>query len=290
MFLVEIMGGYTGDIHSNCNLTNKNDLFEYKFNTGQWVEWKFEGRFLLDACSTLRPWSEQTQISAHIALVAARSPWLREKIRKAKTQFHMKRLEQLCVQFLEACISHRTVLGALHNAAKLKLDFLKEYCLRFIVKECNYNQIVMSREFETLDQPLMVEIIRRKQMPPVRMADPQPDLVSNVTLEKDLESFLKVAGREFCDMTLVLDECQIPAHAAILAARSSYFEAMMRSFRPENNMVNILEAADKIQAMDMKKHALSIIVHNFSKVRVIAFEIFPFVHGCQVTTDPTLDA
>ena len=38
-------GGYTGDIHSNCNLTNKNDLFEYKFNTGQWVEWKFEGRY-----------------------------------------------------------------------------------------------------------------------------------------------------------------------------------------------------------------------------------------------------
>ena len=37
-------GGYTGDIHSNSNLTNKNDLFEYKFATGQWMEWKFEGR------------------------------------------------------------------------------------------------------------------------------------------------------------------------------------------------------------------------------------------------------
>ena len=37
-------GGYTGDIHANCNLTNKNDLFEYKFNTGQWLEWKFESR------------------------------------------------------------------------------------------------------------------------------------------------------------------------------------------------------------------------------------------------------
>jgi len=39
-------GGYTGDIHSNSNLTNKNDLFEYKFATGQWVEWRFEGRLV----------------------------------------------------------------------------------------------------------------------------------------------------------------------------------------------------------------------------------------------------
>lgn len=39
-----VFGGYTGDIHSNSNLTNKNDLFEYKFTSGQWVEWKFIGK------------------------------------------------------------------------------------------------------------------------------------------------------------------------------------------------------------------------------------------------------
>ena len=44
---VVFTGGYTGDIHSNSNLTNKNDLFEYKFATGQWVEWKFEGRSVI---------------------------------------------------------------------------------------------------------------------------------------------------------------------------------------------------------------------------------------------------
>lgn len=38
-----IFGGYTGDIFSNSNLTNKNDLFEYKFQNGQWIEWKFVG-------------------------------------------------------------------------------------------------------------------------------------------------------------------------------------------------------------------------------------------------------
>lgn len=39
-----IFGGYTGDIHSNSNLTNKNDLFEYKFQSAHWSEWKFTGR------------------------------------------------------------------------------------------------------------------------------------------------------------------------------------------------------------------------------------------------------
>lgn len=39
-----VFGGYTGDIHSNSNLTNKNDLFEYRFSTGQWTEWRFTGR------------------------------------------------------------------------------------------------------------------------------------------------------------------------------------------------------------------------------------------------------
>ena len=38
-----VFGGYTGDIHSNSNLTNRNDLWEYKFDTTQWVEWKMDG-------------------------------------------------------------------------------------------------------------------------------------------------------------------------------------------------------------------------------------------------------
>ena len=33
-----------GDIYSNSNLRNKNDLFEYRFNTGQWIEWQVTGR------------------------------------------------------------------------------------------------------------------------------------------------------------------------------------------------------------------------------------------------------
>lgn len=35
-----VFGGYTGDIYSNSNLRNKNDLFEYKFTTSQWIDWE----------------------------------------------------------------------------------------------------------------------------------------------------------------------------------------------------------------------------------------------------------
>jgi hypothetical protein len=91
-------------------------------------------------------------------------------------QFNMKRLEQLCVHYLEATINHVNVLEALHNAALLNLYFIKELCLSFVVKDSNYNQIVMSQEFESLDQPLMVEIIRRKQMPQTKNFLKQFDL------------------------------------------------------------------------------------------------------------------
>ncbi|CAL4119244.1 unnamed protein product, partial [Meganyctiphanes norvegica] len=257
----------------------------------------------------------------------------------------MRRLEQLCEQYLEATIGPRNVLVALCNASDLKLFYIKEYCLKFIVRESNYNQIVMSQEFEMLDKPLMVEIIRRKQMPQVRSLQEPPGGGGGgqfdgcgggvgSTLEQDMERLLKTTGHEFTDITLMLDGTAIRAHKAVLAARCSYFEAMFRSFMPENstvqiiigemvpshqsfdsllryiyygdvdmppedslylfsapyfygftnnrlqafckqnlemnvtfeNVIQILEAADRIQATDMKKYALNLIVHHFTKV------------------------
>lgn len=84
-------------------------------------------------------------------------------------EFEMSRLEHLCVQFLNTTICLNNIVEALKNADKLKLDFIKEQCLRFIVKETNFNHIIMSSEFETLDSRLMVQIIRRKQMPPPKV-------------------------------------------------------------------------------------------------------------------------
>ena len=213
--------------------------------------------------------------------------------------------------------------------------------MKFIIKETTYNQIVMSKEFETLDQPLMVEIIRRRQSPPLRSLQEDLKEIDHCTdLREDLQRFLK-AGAEFSDIDLVLDGVAIPSHKAILAARSSYFEGMLRSFCPVdnkvlvsigemvpsrqsfesllryiyygevemppedslylfsaphfyifsnnrlqvfcktnlernvtvNNVLDILEAADRSQASDMKKYALNLIVRYFPKVRYHPFLI-----------------
>lgn len=54
-----------------------------------------------------------------------------------------------------------------------------------------------------------------------------------------MEMFLRSIGKEFCDVTLLLEDTLLPAHKAILAARCSYFEAMFRSFMPEDSKVNV---------------------------------------------------
>ena len=50
-------------------------------------------------------------------------------------QFHMKRLENLCINYLESSINHRNVLIALKNADQLRLFVIKEFCLRLIFKD-----------------------------------------------------------------------------------------------------------------------------------------------------------
>ena len=64
-------------------------------------------------------------------------------------------------------------------------------------------------------------------------------MTSAHSLEKDMSCFLKSVGGEFCDITLLLDGVPIPAHKAILAARCNYFEAMFRSFMPDDNKVKV---------------------------------------------------
>jgi BTB/POZ domain len=67
------------------------------------------------------------------------------------------------------------------------------------------------------------------------------------TLEKDMELFLKQTGQEFCDITLMLDDVKISAHKAILAARCNYFEAMFRSFMPEDNCVKVFSVISQLK-------------------------------------------
>ncbi|KXJ09389.1 Leucine-zipper-like transcriptional regulator 1 [Exaiptasia diaphana] len=249
-------------------------------------------------------------------------------------------LEELCVQYIESAICQDNVLIALENASRLQLDCLKEFCLRFIVREANYTNIIMSKEFESMTQALMVEIIRRRQqttseIPVFDNRIPQDPVQ---TLTQGMQELLNSPwAADLHDITLVIDGCNVGAHKAILAARCSYFEAMFRSFMPENNtvtitigetvpskkafdsllryiycgdftmppedslyllsapfffgftnnrlqafskenlennvslhnVVDILEAAHQIGAVDMKKHSLDIIVQRFPKVYLI---------------------
>lgn len=154
-------------------------------------------------------------------------------------QFNIPRLEQLCMQYLEFKIAKMNVLEALYNSDKLNLQSIKEYCLSFIVKEDHFYEIVMSSEFETLEKPLIVEVVRKKLNPSKQLTDIKFDKSIGTTLESDMAHFLKFTGKEFCDINLVLDNDVIPAHKAILAARCAYFQAMFRSFSPADNIVNI---------------------------------------------------
>jgi len=98
-------------------------------------------------------------------------------------------------------------------------------------------QIVMSKEFESLDQPLMVEVIRLRQSPQSSRSLMEPqleELTSGRTLKEDLRRFLQAttstteSSKEwsiFSDVSLALGDDVIRSHRSILAARSSYFEA-----------------------------------------------------------------
>jgi N-acetylneuraminic acid mutarotase len=170
------------------------------------------------------------------------------KVYTLALSFQMTKLERLCIRYLETSVTIQNVLVSLKNASQLSLQPIKEYCLRYIIKECNYNQIVMSNEFEALDQHLMVEIIRRRQQVSTSETTKPTTASSTVagecwgtssSLKDDLQRFLCVTGKEFADVDLVLDEVSFSAHKAILAARSSYFEGMFRSFSPVSNKVPI---------------------------------------------------
>ncbi len=141
-------------------------------------------------------------------------------------------------------------MAALTNASALQLHCIREFCLRFITKETNYNEIVMSKEFETIDQVLMVEIVRRRQCPHQheQRVTPTPTAHNVATanaeeefsLRYDMRRFLEAtSSRSLADVFLQLGDELIPAHKAILAARSAYFEGMFRSFCPPDNCVPI---------------------------------------------------
>ena len=151
-------------------------------------------------------------------------------------------LVQLSMQYIKASINELNVLLVLKNATELHLSSLKEYCMQFIVKEPNYRTVIMSATFESLDQSLMVQIIRRQQFRS-RPTSPEPPalgLETPPTLKNDLSQFLLTeSGHLFTDISLKVGQQSVFSHKVVLAARCSYFEALFRSFSPQNHEVDI---------------------------------------------------
>lgn len=121
--------------------------------------------------------------------------------------------------------------------------------MKFIVKGSNIKTVVMSCEFEELPKNLIVEIMRCSLASQASISStPFAITASNNTADhrleehnliSDMKDFLTTHGKPFCDITLVLHGERIPAHKAILAARSKYFEAMFRHFQPKDGCVNV---------------------------------------------------
>lgn len=158
-------------------------------------------------------------------------------------RLNIPRLRGLCARYLRANLCYGNVLYALHAAHHANLSCIKEYCLRFVVKDYNFTPIVMSRQFEELEQSLMVEVIRRRQQPPPKptnAATPNDhdEEITGTTLEQDMCALL-AGGVGLADVRLRVGGAARAAHRSVLAARASYFEAMFRSFSPQDNLVNI---------------------------------------------------
>ncbi|KAH8386439.1 hypothetical protein KR093_000577 [Drosophila rubida] len=153
--------------------------------------------------------------------------------------FTMPRLAQGCIQYLEYKINQVNVLEALYNADKSNIKIIKDHCMQFIIKEENFTEVVMSSEFSDLDKPLLVEIIRKRLHPCKLVMETSFECNIGTTLEIDLSTFLETTGKDFCDISLVLEDHVIPAHKSVLSARCTYFQGMFRSFMPPDNAVNI---------------------------------------------------
>ena len=168
-------------------------------------------------------------------------------IYKLSLLLETKRLEFLSIKYIEGSINEENVLLVLKNATEMGLTSLKDYCMRFIIQDSNYRKVVMSNSFEGLDKNLMVQIIRR-QLFRSRPTSPDPPSVldsSDVppSLQDDLEGFLDgESGRAFADVVLRVGpggDQVVLAHRAVLIARCAYFEALFRSFTPQNHQVEI---------------------------------------------------
>ncbi|ESO00520.1 hypothetical protein HELRODRAFT_195121 [Helobdella robusta] len=166
---------------------------------------------------------------------------LSARVEDKSLQLQLIRLEHLCLQYLQNSINIQNVLTALRNADDLGLSYIKDYCLHYIIKDPLYSSIVVSKDFETVSKTLIIEIVRLRQNHNKLSADMISrafDVHHSNTLESDMKKFL-TEDDLFSDITLELNDFKFRGHRSILAARSSFFEAHLRSFPPSDGVIKI---------------------------------------------------
>ncbi|KAJ6635081.1 Leucine-zipper-like transcriptional regulator 1 like [Pseudolycoriella hygida] len=213
----------------------------------------------------------EVKILAHIAMIAARSPFLKENILAARAVQN----EQMENIFGTFNVNDRPMLeirlpNADPEAFEMILSYIYTDKIDFPVENSYSCTLIMDiyqlaveylipRLEQVSIQYLEFKISKQNVLDTLFNADKRglnlikdyclsfiskdenhsEIIMTRTTLENDMAIFLKTGGGEFCDIDLTLDGHIIPAHKSILSARCTYFQAMFRSFMPPDNTVNI---------------------------------------------------
>ena len=87
--------------------------------------------------------------------------------------------------------------------------------------------------------PVLLYVAVGNNNEPIKRPPQIPKEAKLSALKEDLQRFLLTSGKDFADIELKIEDSLVPAHKAILCARSSYFEGMFRSFKLNNDPVPI---------------------------------------------------
>ncbi len=110
---------------------------------------------------------------------------------KVAYKFMLPKLKKICENLIDLSLTCRNVLALLRYIHSLSLPPLKEFCMKFLAKDVNFNQVIMFTEFEQLETQLMVEIIRLRQNAAAKSdLNPSGEQHTCTSLEQDMESFI----------------------------------------------------------------------------------------------------
>eukprot|EP00042_Codosiga_hollandica_P056711 m.824655 g.824655 ORF g.824655 m.824655 type:complete len:197 (+) comp59407_c0_seq8:138-728(+) len=158
------------------------------------------------------------------------------EVYQASVEFKLPKLQRVCSAYIKSHINAGNLELALRALVVGLSGGLREHVISLLVKESAYRKIIMLPEFERLETPVIVELIRRREFSAASRLDcgsPTPGSTSaraGDDLRGDLLAFLQSeAGSVLADVQFECDDYKCAAHRAILCARSSFFQALFHS-------------------------------------------------------------